>query len=156
MFVPRDGRPRGWAGELVSVLLLGLGLAACNQAAPGTPAVTVVVAPAAAAPPPAPAEPTCGLDGQPECPLQHWMDHHLNGPLSRDDFPALITAFRDLAAASPPGFDGWRPWAQGGAAAAAKHDGEGVRMACKGCHDRYRERYRATLRERPLPAADPP
>jgi hypothetical protein len=153
MFVPRDGRRGGWFGGVLPALLLGLGLGACGKSAPGErPTVLVVLAPAAAAP----AAPSCGLAGMPDCPLQNWMDHHLNGPLSRDDFPGLASAFRDLAAAAPPAFGGWKPWAQGGAAAAAKRDGEGVRRACTGCHDGYRERYRATMRERPLPAADPP
>lgn len=103
------------------------------------------------------AEPiTCGLDGLPECPLQYWMDHRLSGPLSRQDFPNVARAFRDLANAEPPGYAGWRLWAQGGAVAADREDAIGIRRACSGCHDTYRERYRRTIRARPMQIVDPP
>ncbi|HEY0710649.1 MAG TPA: hypothetical protein VGG33_27850 [Polyangia bacterium] len=100
--------------------------------------------------------PTCGIDGLPECPLQYWMDHRLSGPLSRQDYATVARSFRDLANAEPPGYAGWRLWAQGGAAAADREDTIGVRRACSGCHDTYRERYRRTIRARPMQIVDPP
>jgi hypothetical protein len=99
---------------------------------------------------------TCGTQGMPDCPLQNWMDHRLNGPFSRDEFPTLIQSFRDLAAVAPIGFSGWGAWAEGGAAAAERQDHAGIHKACTGCHDGYRERYRQSMRERPVPASDPP
>jgi hypothetical protein len=173
MLVPGGGRARGWSrrGSLLvaAVALVGLGLGGCEKPAgpirAKAPALRVELAPAAAAPSTeapdpsasaAPADPTCGVAGLPDCPLQYWMDHHLNGPLSRDDFPALVASFRDLGAATPPGLTGWKFWSDGGALAASRHDHDGVLRACKGCHDGYRARYRATMRERPLHAADPP
>jgi hypothetical protein len=100
--------------------------------------------------------PTCGTDSLPECPLQYWMDHRLSGPLTRQDFPSVARSFRDLANAEPPGYAGWRLWAQGGAAAADREDVIGIRRACSGCHDTYRERYRRTIRARPMQIVDPP
>ena len=92
----------------------------------------------------------------PDCPLQSWMDQHLNGPLSRQEYPTLARAFRDLAAAAPSEYPGWAAWAKVGAAAADHKDHAAIHRACGGCHENYRERYRKTLRERPMPAADPP
>jgi hypothetical protein len=91
----------------------------------------------------------------PDCPLQSWMDHRLNGPLSREEYPALGGAFRDLAAIAPAGYSGWTAWAKGGAAAAERRDHAGVHKACTGCHDGYRARYRSAMRARPLPSSDP-
>ncbi len=95
--------------------------------------------------------PTCGQAGMPECPLQLWMDHHLSGPLSREDYSAVADAFRRLGAAAPAGFTGWAAWADGGALAASRRDFAAVNRACTGCHDTYRPRFRRTLRERALP-----
>jgi hypothetical protein len=79
------------------------------------------------------------------------MDHHLNGPLSRGEYAALAEGFHDLAAVAPAGFTGWGAWAQGGAAAAGQRNHAAISQACIGCHDRYRERYRASMRDRPMP-----
>jgi hypothetical protein len=103
-----------------------------------------------APPAPAPGEPTCGTQDLPDCPLQSWMDHELSGPLSREEYPALSRAFGELAAITPPGFTGWSAWARGGAAAADRQDRAAIQKACAGCHEGYRERYRRTMRERPL------
>lgn len=99
-------------------------------------------------------EPTCGAQGKPECPLQRWMDHHLNGPLSRAEYPALEQGFHDLAQVAPASFTGWNAWAQGGAAAANHRDHDGISKACKGCHEGYRERYRKTMRDHPIAGSD--
>jgi hypothetical protein len=147
-----------------AMFLAGFILAACGDRT----APPLAVPPATASRPIAPEAPprliggsleapTCGLDRLPECPLQRWMDHHLNGPLSRGDFPALAASFRELASVAPAELSGWRPWAEGGAIAAERRDVPGVQRACNGCHDGYRARFRATMRTRALlPVADPP
>ena len=162
---PHSSRARGARGAttLLALLVAGLAcedknapierLAAAARAAP----VHVTVTAAQAAPRAEPAaEPTCGLAGMPECPLQRWMDHHLSGPLSREEYPDVARAFRDLAAVAPTGFGGWSSWAQGGAAAAEQRDSTAIHKACNGCHDGYRERYRKTMRDRPVKPSDPP
>jgi hypothetical protein len=146
--------PIAW-GARVGLILALLGGGGCGDKHPAAPMAQAAPAPALVEPP-APVEQTCGTQGMPDCPLQRWMDHQLSGPLSRDEYPVLTRSFRDLAAAAPTGFSGWSAWAQGGAVAAERQDDAGVRKACTGCHDGYRERYRRTLRERPMPAADPP
>ena len=167
MFMALEERRSGRGGSILWPLLMALGLAGvgggCERsdrragaaAAPMRTPAAAAIAPAPPQPPP-PSPATCGERGLPECPLQHWMDRQLGGPLSRDDFRGLAAALRTLAAAAPEGYGGWRPWAEGGAAAADRHDGEAVRAACTGCHDGYRPRYRAALRERPLSALDTP
>jgi hypothetical protein len=139
--------------------LLGAVAGCENRKAPAEKNLVRPALAAAATPPPPPAsepEPTCGGAGMPECPLQHWMDHQLSGPLSREDYPHLARAFRDLAGVAPLEFSGWKAWAHGGAAAAGRRDHEGVQRACDGCHEAYRERYRRSLRDRPSPMTDPP
>jgi hypothetical protein len=147
------------AGILGIVLGIGAGgfLAACGgkpatAARPPAPPAPVAIA----ASPAPPVESICGLQGMPDCPLQGWMDNHLSGPLSRDDYPALMRGFRELAAVAPVGFSGWGAWAQGGEAAADQQDHAAVQKACTGCHDGYRERYRKTLRNRPMPGSEQP
>jgi hypothetical protein len=118
--------------------------------APLTPRAAERTAPAQKAAPAA-TRSTCGGQGLPDCPLQRWMDHHLNGPLSRGEYAALARGFHDLAAVAPAGFTGWGAWAEGGAAAAGQRNHAAISQACTGCHDRYRERYRMTMRDRPMP-----
>ncbi len=84
-------------------------------------------------------------------PLQSWMEGNLTPALKNSDGPALARAFTRLQAFAPPGYDGWRDIAQRGLADAKKGDVDSARFVCKECHDRYRERYRAELRGRPLP-----
>ena len=148
-----------WGAGMVGLiaLLAGCGDRHLDQVGPasGAPALAAVV-PTTRIESSGAAEVTCGAQGMPDCPLQRWMDDHLNGPLSREEYPGVARSFHDLAAIAPSGFTGWGAWAQGGAAAAERRDDAGIRKACAGCHEGYRARYRKTLRERPLPPADPP
>ena len=86
----------------------------------------------------------------PDCPLQAWMDSHLNTALSNGDFAAVARGLRQLADDPPPGFIGWDRVAEAGADAADRQDQSGVRQACDGCHDEHRDRYRNTIRTRPM------
>ena len=60
-------------------------------------------------------------------------------PRLKNDEGMLLQAF------APAGYGAWR-----GIADANKGDVHGARFVRKECHDRYRERYRAELRGRPL------
>ncbi len=95
----------------------------------------------------------CGLPGEPDCPLQAWMDHRFNGALSSGDYPELARSMRELAADRPEPFSTWASWAEQGAAAAERQDDAGIRKACSGCHDDTREAYRQTMRDRPVRSA---
>lgn len=103
------------------------------------------------APPPEPAAPAnCGQTGAPDCPLQAWMDTHLNAALSSNDLPAVAQGLREVAADAPADFADWAAWAEGGADAALRGDVAAVKRACSGCHNDYRETYRKTMRTRPV------
>ena len=156
----RGRRPSDFGAWGFAVLATALLASACGRKSaasePPEPAVAPAAGSAHVATPPGP-EPACGGQGMPECPLQSWMDAHLNGPLSREEYPTLVRAFRDLAAAGPSEYlGGWAAWAKVGAVSAEHKDSAAIHRACAGCHDNYRARYRKTLRERPMPPADPP
>jgi len=99
---------------------------------------------------------TCGAQGH-ECPLHAWMKSNASPPMTSADFPRLARSFDRIAALAPggtstaPGFEEWKDMARAGATAAAAHDLEGARSACKWCHDAYRGKYRAERRAAPLP-----
>lgn len=99
------------------------------------------------------AAPTADATAKPTArsfPLQSWMEGNLAPAMKNGDGPALVRAFTRLQGFAPPGYDGWRDIAQRGLADAQKGDVDSARFVCKECHDRYRERYRAELRGRPL------
>jgi hypothetical protein len=93
----------------------------------------------------------CGDAPLAACPLQSWMDARMAPTFKRGDFAALAAAFRELAGLGPEGWSGWPEIAEAGAAAARKGSVEEIRVACAACHARFRSRYRAELRPRPLP-----
>jgi hypothetical protein len=94
----------------------------------------------------------CGKPGQPACPLQAWMRTNVATPLASNDMAALARGLEKAASLSPdPGWAAWPTLANQGAEAAKKGDLAGARAACKGCHDAFREAYRAKYRTRPIP-----
>lgn len=96
----------------------------------------------------------CGTENQPDCPLQRWMDQRINTFFTSRNVRELAAAFRFLSKIAPPDYPDWAAWADGGVAAAAKADFPLAKRACVGCHNDYRERYRADMRSRALPAED--
>ena len=129
----------GFAVLLAGALALGAGSrpaqAAANDAA--DPGVSQV---------------ECGKPGQPACPLQAWMRANVATPLASNDTAALAKGLEKAASLSPdPSWIAWPTLANQGAEAAKKGDLAGTRAACKGCHDAFREAYRAKYRSRPIP-----
>lgn len=94
----------------------------------------------------------CGTPGQPACPMQRWMRANIAAPLADNDAAALAVGLEKAAKLSPdPAWISWSTLALNGAAAAKKGDIAGARAACKGCHDAWREAYRAKYRLRAIP-----
>jgi hypothetical protein len=94
----------------------------------------------------------CGGPGKPPCPLQAWMRTHVAAPLASNDAEALSTGLAKAARLSPdPGWSSWASISETGSAAAKKGDIAGARASCKGCHDKWRDAYRAKYRLRPIP-----
>lgn len=114
--------------------------------------------PPASAPSPAPqaaAAAACGDKGQPQCPLQAWMEQQLQTPLDAGDLRAVAAALMRAAELAPePSWNtrapSWRSIAQAGRAAAAQGDAAATQRSCKACHQAFRREYRAQFRQRPL------
>jgi hypothetical protein len=111
-----------------------------------------VVCGAASARPAAIEQAECGGPGKPACPLQAWMRANVGAPLASNDAEALSAGLAKAAKLSPDaGWSSWASFAAEGSAAAKKGDLAGARASCKGCHDKWREDYRARYRLRPIP-----
>jgi hypothetical protein len=94
----------------------------------------------------------CGAPGQSPCPLQAYMRASIATPLASNDIAALAAALdRTRRFAPDPSWTSWATFAAEGAAAAQARDIAKTRASCKGCHDAWRETYRARYRARPLP-----
>jgi hypothetical protein len=92
----------------------------------------------------------CGGGTLPDCPTQAFMKATMLAHLRAGDFPRLALTFDLLAEQAPAGYAEWRPIAEEGARAARREDDEGVRDACKRCHDSQRERFKIELRRRQI------
>jgi hypothetical protein len=70
-----------------------------------------------------------------------------------DDLDALAQMLDKIATFAPasPGYAYWASIATDGAASARAASIEGVRASCRGCHEQYKNLYKAQLRTRPLP-----
>lgn len=81
------------------------------------------------------------------------MDFTLAPAFRQGRLERLVAPLEQLATMAPAEFPTWKEIALGGATAAARGDHGGVRRSCGGCHDAYREQYRALMRSRPLVAS---
>jgi len=144
-------------------------LAGCNDKGPAPTAATSTPAPQATpsgtpAPPPAPSATPgaaatgaalpgksfdCGAKGQKLCPMQAWMKSTMASASSSGDGDRLAKALTYAAGHAPPGFDEWTAIAREGATKARADDVEGAKDSCKKCHDKYKDSYKATMRDRP-------
>jgi cytochrome c553 len=94
----------------------------------------------------------CGGPGQPPCPLQAYMRVNVATPLASNNVEALATGLDRVRRFAPdPTWTSWASFAAEGAAAARARDVPRARAACKGCHEAWRDKYRATYRALPLP-----
>ena len=136
-------------------VVIALALLACGTRDKVDSSETKSAAVAAALPDPAPAtgaKPGCGTRPLPDCPLQAWMKGNVASRLNNADTAGLEGAFKRMSAFAPgAGFEEWTAMSTEGARAAHAGDLDGARQACKSCHNRYREAYRASFRARPLP-----
>jgi len=66
------------------------------------------------------------------------------------DLPALAGAFDKIAKFAPAGYTNWASIAKDGAAAANGGKIDGVKAACKSCHDQYKTKYKTEMRGRPI------
>ncbi len=92
----------------------------------------------------------CGARGQKPCPMQKWMKTVMAGASSSGDGAKLAEALTYVANHAPPGYTTWSALAEGGAKKAKADDIDGAKVSCKECHDQYKKKYKATLRDRPF------
>ena len=97
----------------------------------------------------------CGEKGQPDCPLQGWMEKHMQGPSEKKDAKALVGPLEKAATFAPDpkwneGDKGWAKIAKDGAAAAKAGNFEGAQQACKACHKAWRSQYKKEFRKKPI------
>ena len=92
----------------------------------------------------------CGAKGQKLCPMQKWMKTVMAGASSSDDGAKLAAALTYIANHPPPGFTAWAAISLAGAKKAKADDIDGAKSSCKECHDQFKSKYKATLRDRPF------
>jgi cytochrome c556 len=97
----------------------------------------------------------CGEKGQPMCPLQEWMEKHMQPPFDDKDFKKLSASLKKAASFAPDpkwndGDKGWKKLAEDGAAAAEAGDLKAVQASCKSCHKAWRKQYRKDHRKQPI------
>jgi hypothetical protein len=94
--------------------------------------------------------PTCGDKPLPPCPLYAWMKANTSAAMSSQDFDGLAAALTKTASFAPPGYTNWVSISKDGADAARAQSLDGVKGACRGCHNQYKDRYKKELRDRPI------
>lgn len=92
----------------------------------------------------------CGGDGQPKCPMQAWMKANMAPAAANGDGAALAKALEYVAGHAPPGFAKWTAIAKEGSDKAKAGDLDSAKKACKSCHDEYKAKYKAEMRDRPF------
>jgi hypothetical protein len=97
----------------------------------------------------------CGGKAQPDCPLQGWMEKHMQVPFEAKDLGKLADALAKAAKLAPDpkwneGDNGWAKIANDAAAAAKAGNFEAVQQACKACHKAWRRKYKKEHRPRPI------
>jgi hypothetical protein len=117
--------------------------------APTSPAVSTTAPSASAAAGP------CGEKGQTRCPLQAWMEDHLQAAVDHADAPALAKGLTRAASFVPDpswnaGPQGWAALANAGADAAKNADLAAAKAACKSCHKAWRTKYKQSFRKIPI------
>jgi hypothetical protein len=112
-------------------------------------------APAASPSDVAPVSPTektyaCGDKGKPACPMQAWMKANMAPAAANADADALAKAFEYVASHAPTGFSNWSKIAKAGAEAAKAKKVDEAKKSCKTCHDQYKSKYKAEMRDNPF------
>jgi hypothetical protein len=95
-----------------------------------------------------------------DCPLQHWMKQNMKPPMKAKDWQGMADSLERAALLAPAdyaktGYVNWVSIAKDGANAARAAELDAVKAACRGCHQQYKNKYRAEMRLRVLPSLPP-
>ncbi len=64
------------------------------------------------------------------------------------DAPELAKLLDYVASHAPAGLPNWATISKSGAAKARAGDVDGAKASCKACHDQYKAKYKAEMRDR--------
>jgi hypothetical protein len=78
------------------------------------------------------------------------MKANTSTAMSAEDFDALAAALDKVVTFAPAGYTNWVSISKDGASAARAQTLDGVKAACRGCHDQYKSRYKKEMRDRPI------
>jgi hypothetical protein len=89
----------------------------------------------------------------PKTPLGKWMKPNMGAPMAGQDFDALKKSFDLVAGKGAPSaaYANWVSLLKQGSTAAGASDLSGVKAACKGCHDQYKQNYIKDFPDKPFP-----
>jgi len=112
--------------------------------------------PSSTPPPPTPTASSSAAADAGAFPLQVWMKQNMTPRMNAKDWQGMADALERVATFAPPnhatvGYPNWVSIAKDGANAARAADLEAVKAACRGCHEQYKNKYRAEMRARPVP-----
>jgi len=83
------------------------------------------------------------LADDPKTPLGKWMKPNMGAPMAGQDWDTLKKSLDLVASKGNPSaaYPNWVTLAKQGSTAAAAQDLSGLKAACKGCHDQYKQSY---------------
>ncbi len=97
-----------------------------------------------------PAAPKCGTKPLPDCPLQAWMKANANPAVATGDTAKIGESLEKMAKMGPPGYSNWASISLDGAKAAKAGNLDAAKASCRTCHDQYKAKYRAEMRDRKI------
>jgi hypothetical protein len=78
------------------------------------------------------------------------MKTNTSPAMAAEDFGTLAAKLDWLATAAPRRYANWASIARDGADAARAQSLDGVKGACRGCHNQYKDGYKKEMRDRPI------
>jgi len=90
---------------------------------------------------------TCGGKGQKDCPMQAWMKANMGPPMQAPDWAKISTSLEYISKHPVKGLTDWEKIAKEGLEKAKKKDIDGVKAACKACHDKNQKKFRDEMRD---------
>jgi hypothetical protein len=115
-------------------------------------AATATATPAASGAASASATPktfACGGKANP-CPLEAWMKKNAQPAVASGETAEIAKSLEAMLKFAPPGYTDWNRICTQGITAAKAGDLSGAKAACRTCHDQYKKKYQAEMRDRKI------
>ncbi len=78
------------------------------------------------------------------------MQANANPATASGDAAEIAKVLDQIAAFGPPPYPNWASISKDGARAARAGDVPAAKAACRGCHDQYKAKYKAEMRDRKI------